>query len=85
VAIGIAEMLAILLMTLSLSEGSRRDPVARIVREQDLPGRGRCRRHHWTDPERINFRVAGLGIDSEDLRDAAVRRNADIEGRSEGM
>src|SRR5690242_13831666 len=83
VAIGIAEMLAHLVDHVELVGGQVvADPVAGVFREPVLAGaRIDVAADRVANAKRIDFRVAGLGIDAADLRDAG-RRNADIEGRS---
>src|SRR6185312_15331517 len=84
VAIGIAEMLAHPVDHVELVGGQVvADPVAGVFREPVFAGaRIDVAADRVADAERIDFRVAGLGIDAADLRDAG-RGNADIEGRSE--
>ena len=72
------------MIMLSLSLGSVvAHPVAGVFGEPVFAGaRIDVAADAVADAERIDFGVAGLGIDAADLRDAG-RRNADVEGRSE--
>ncbi|MGY4432102.1 hypothetical protein ACVWWO_004579 [Bradyrhizobium sp. F1.13.1] len=84
VAVGIAEVLADLADHVQLVRGQIvADPVAGILGEPELAGaRIDVAADRVANAERVDFRIAGLGIDAADLRDAG-RGHADVEGRSE--